>query len=78
MCWIFSLYFQTNPLRPSIHIQILQTGLYTLPLKNKLREFDKDQSIFPQVIILLILTTYSLHCVLILLRRELMFVTLGS
>ena len=77
MCWIFSLYFQTNPLRPSIHIQILQTGLYTLPIKNKLN-LIKDQSIFPQVIILLILTTYSLDCVLILLRGELMFVTLGS
>ena len=30
----------------------------------------KDQSIFPQVIILLILTTFFLDCVLILLREK--------
>ena len=38
----------------------------------------RDQSLFPQVIIVLILTTYFLDCVLILLGRKLMFVTLGS
>ena len=30
-----------NPLSPNIHIQILQTDLYTFSLKNKLREFDE-------------------------------------
>ena len=34
-------FFSFNPLSPNIHIQILQTGLYTFPYKDKLREFDK-------------------------------------
>ena len=37
----------------------------------------KDQSIFPQVIILLILTTFSLDCVLIMLRENWCWSLLG-
>ena len=37
----FNRYQSLSPLSPNIHIQILQTGLYTyISLKNKLREFD--------------------------------------
>ena len=35
-----------NPLSPNVHIQILQTGLYTIPFKDKLREFDKRSKYF--------------------------------
>ena len=54
-----------NLLSPNIHIQILQTGLYTFLWRISWENLIKDQSIFPQVIILLILTTYSLDCVLV-------------
>ena len=50
------------PLTPNIRIQIFQ-----ISMKNWWREFDKDQSIFPWLIILLILTTFSVGYVLIFL-----------
>ena len=46
-----------NPLSPNIHMQILQTGLYTFPLRISWENLMKDQSIFFLVIILLILIT---------------------
>ena len=46
-----------NPLSPNIHIQILQTDLYTFPLRISKENLIKDQSIFSYVIILLILIT---------------------
>ena len=54
-----------NLLSPNIHIQILQTGLYTFLWRISWEYLIKDQSIFPQVITFLILTTYSLDCVLV-------------
>ena len=35
-----------TPLTPNIHIEIIQTGLYTIPYKDKLREFDKRSKHF--------------------------------
>ena len=35
-----------NPLSPIIHIQILQTDLYTFPLRISQENLIKDQSIF--------------------------------
>ena len=49
-----------NPLSPNIHIQILQTGLYTFPLRISWESLIKDQGISPLVIILLTLITFSL------------------
>ena len=48
-----------NPLSPNIHLQILQTDLYTFPLRISLENLIKDQSIFSWVIILLILIASS-------------------
>ena len=48
------------PLSPNIHIQILQTGLHTFPLRMSWENLTKDQSIFSLVSILLILITFSL------------------
>ena len=45
-----------NPLTPNIHIQILLTGLYTFPKRISKENLIKDKCIFPQVIILSILT----------------------
>ena len=45
---------KVNPLSPNIHIQILQTNLYTFPSRMS---WEKDQSIFFLVIILLPLIT---------------------
>ena len=44
-----------NPLSPSIHIQILQTGLYTFPLRIGWENLIIDQGILSWIIILLIL-----------------------
>ena len=49
-----------NSLSPNIHMQILQKGLYTFPLRISWENLLKDQSIFSLVIILLILITFSL------------------
>ena len=46
-----------NPLSPNIHIQILQTDLYTFPYRISWEKLIKDQGIFSFVIILLILLT---------------------
>ena len=52
---------------PNIHLQILQTDLHTFPWRTSRENFIKDQSIFPWVIVLLILITFSLDYLLILL-----------
>ena len=49
-----------NPLSPNIHVQILQTGLYTFPLRISWESLIKDQGIFSLVIIFLTLITFSL------------------
>ena len=49
-----------NPLSPNIHIQILQTDLYTFPLRMSWENLIIDQGIFSCVIILWILITYLL------------------
>ena len=49
-----------NPLSPNIHVQSLQTGLYTFPLRISRESLIKDQGIFSLVIILLTLITFSL------------------
>ena len=36
-----------NPLSPNIHIQILQTDLYTFPSRISWENLIKDQGIFP-------------------------------
>ena len=59
-----------NPLSPNIHIQILQTDLYTFPSRISQENLIKDQGIFPLVIILLILITLSLDNVWILLGEN--------
>ena len=46
-----------NPLSPNIHIQILQTDLYTFPKRICGENLIKDLRIFSLVIILLILIT---------------------
>ena len=46
-----------NPLSPNIHIQILQTDLYTFPYRMSKENLINDQRIFPLVIILLIVVT---------------------
>ena len=46
MVWKMLFYVQFNPLSPNIHLQILQTDLYNISLKNELREFDKRSSDF--------------------------------
>ena len=53
-------------LSPNIQIQILQTNPHTFPLKIGRENLFADQSFSHQVIILLILTTFSLDYVLIL------------
>ena len=47
--------------QPNIHKQILQTDLHTFPYRMSYENFIKDQSIFPLVIILLILISYTLY-----------------
>ena len=49
-----------NPLSPNIHIQILQTDLYTFPKRMCGENLIKDQRIFSLVIIVLILITLSI------------------
>ena len=58
-----------NSLSPDIHIQILQTDLHVFPQRISWENLIKDQSIFPKVIILLILVNFSFDNVLIL-REE--------
>ena len=63
---IFHLTHEFNPLSPRIPIQTLQTDLHTFPARISLENLIADQSFFHQVIILLILTTFSFDYVLIL------------
>ena len=55
-----------NPLRPTIHIEILHIELHTFPYRASWENLKKDHSIFPQMIILSILITSSLDNVLVL------------
>ena len=48
---------KVDPLSPNIHIQILQTNLYTFPSRMSWENLIKDQSIFFLAIILLPLIT---------------------
>ena len=45
-----------NPLSPDIHLQILHTDLYTLPIRISWENLKKDHGIFTLVIILLIIS----------------------
>ena len=68
-----------NPLSPNIHIQILQTNLYTFPSRISWENLIKDQGIFSQVIKLFInshnlISGQSMDMV----RRKLMLVTIGT
>ena len=64
------LQLSLNPLSPSICIQILPTDLNTFPYWISWENLIEYQSIFPLVIILLILVTFSLDCVLIMLGEN--------
>ena len=59
-----------NPLSPNIHIQILQTDIYTFASRISKENLIKDQGIFSLVIILLILITLSLDIVWMLLGEN--------
>ena len=59
-----------NPISSDIHLQILQTDLYTFPYLISWENLKNDRSIFPLVIILSILITYSLECVMILFEEN--------
>ena len=70
---------RVNLLIPNIRKQILLTDPHTFPLRIIGENLIKDQSIFPFVNILLILTTLSLdHVLKILYTRKLMLATLGT
>ena len=58
-------------------MQILPTDLYAFPYWMSWENLIKDQSIFPFVIILLILMTFSLDCVLIILGENWCWSLLG-
>ena len=66
-----------NPIKPNIHIQILQTDLHTSPLRISWENLIKDHGIFSMVIILLILITLSLDSVWILLGENWCWTLLG-
>ena len=61
--WLLNI----NPLSPNIDMQILQTDLYTFPLRISWENLIKDHGILSLVITLLILITLSLDNVWILL-----------
>ena len=67
-----------NPLSPNIHIQILQTGLYTFSWRISWENLIIDQGIFCVVIILLILITLSLDNVWISLGENWCWSLLGN
>ena len=60
----FHLHYRVNSLSPKIHIQILQTDFNTFPSRISWENLFKDQIIFPEVIILFILMTFTLDDVL--------------
>ena len=66
-----------NPLIPDIHIQILLTDLHTFSHSVSWGNLLKDQSNLFLGIILLPLIT-SLDCVIYIMRRNLMLITLYS
>ena len=66
-----------NPLSLNIHLQILQSNLYTFPLRISCENLIKDQGIFSLVIILLILITLFLDNVWILLGENWCWSLLG-
>ena len=70
VCFWFFGSILLNPLSPNIHIQILQTDLYTFASRISKENLIKDQGIFSLVIILLILITLSLDIVLMLLGEN--------
>ena len=59
LLWPFGHTVFFNPLSPSIHIQILQTGLHTFPLRISWENLMKHQGIFSFMFIFCILTTLS-------------------
>ena len=63
---------------PDICMQILPTDLYTFLNRNSWENLIEDQSIFPLVIILSILTAFSLDLSNDNNRRKWMFVALGT
>ena len=75
-----SLCFKTgliNPLNPNIHIQILQTDLYTFPLRISWENLIKDHGSFSLEISLWILIILSLDTVWILLGENWFWSLLG-
>ena len=66
-----------NTLSPDIHIQILQTDLHTFPWRISRENLIEDQSIFPEVIIVLNLITVSFDNVLILFGQNWCWSLLG-
>ena len=59
LLWPFGHTVFFNPLSPSIHIQILQTGLHTFRLRISWENLIKHQGIFSFVFTFYILTTLS-------------------
>ena len=59
-----------SPLSPNIQMQILQTDLYTFPLRISWENWINDHGILSLVIILLILITLSIENVWILLGKN--------
>ena len=70
--------FTVNPLSPNIHMQILQTDLYTFSLQNEYRESDKRSKRFPfGDHFIYSHNLISLQCMDIV-RRKLILVTIGT
>ena len=69
--------FTINPLSPNIKIQILHTGVHTLPYRISWENLIKDQSTSRLFINLLLLLTFSIDNVLILLRENSFWSLLG-
>ena len=63
---------------PNFCMRILPTDLYTFLNRNSWENLIEDQSIFPLVIILSILTAFSLDLSNDNNRRKWMFVALGT
>ena len=66
-----------RPIRPNIHIYKSSIPSPYISLKNYWKNLFKEQSIFPQVIILYILITFSLDFVLMLLGENRYWSLLG-
>ena len=59
-----------NPISPNICIQILQTDLYTFRYWSSWENLKNYKSIFPLVIVLSILITFSLDWVSVIMLGE--------